>query len=143
MLVQYFVPVNFLNLHTCLVVGNILGHGSNVVEGCHVVNINFHTKGVLDESLQTNLVERIHCKIGLDMVSTVYGNLLFLLDVVLQYLVFIAGRLGYCLHLGGMILATTSQYILQLISLQFVQLGAWQVVPVNHYGHELLVARCV
>ena len=143
LLVQYLVPVNLLDLHTCLVAGDVLGHCGNVVECRHIVDIDFDTKGVLDKSLQANLVERVHCKVGLDVICAVYGDLLFLLYVVLQYLVLVAGRLGGCLYLGCVVFATPCKDVLQLVSLQLVQLGAWQVAAVYHNGHQFLVAWCV
>ena len=56
----------------------------DVGEVGHRVNADRRAEGVLDESLQAYLVERVEGKVGLDVVGGMNGNAFFRLDEVLD-----------------------------------------------------------
>ena len=66
-LVQQTVPIHFLNLYLCLAGCHMLSHCLDIGEGSHLLHKNLHTKGMLYEALQTNLIKGVHSQVRLDM----------------------------------------------------------------------------
>ena len=92
-LVEDAVPVDLFDFDACLVVGHMLGEFEDIAEGGDAFGRDLHAEGLLEEALQTYLVERIELKVGVEVVGGTDGTLLLVLDVVLDDLVFGEGRL--------------------------------------------------
>lgn len=136
--VEDVMPVYLLDLDARLVVGHVFGEFEDIAEGGDAFGRDVHAEGLLEEALQTYLVERIELQVGVEVVGRTHGALLLVLDVVLDDLVFGEGWLDDALLvLVGMFARRDEGG--ELEALELVHLGARQFAMIDEERHKALV----
>ena len=57
---------------------HIIGQLSDIGEGLYLILFEFHTKGLIEETLEANHVERVEADVGNEMVTRQHVDALFL-----------------------------------------------------------------
>ena len=92
MLAQYFLPVDFLNLHLGLALGHEVRHVRNAAELAELVGRDVEAETRVDEHLEAHLVERVEGEVQLNVVGGADFARFLGLDVAFDDLVLVALR---------------------------------------------------
>ena len=142
MLAEDLLPVDFLDLHPGLALGHVVRHVGHALEGRQLVGGDIEAEAGVDEDLQAHLVEGVEGEVELDVVSRAdFANLLAL-DVSLDYFILVAHGLVEDLGLCGRRRGVDEE-LLELETLNLVELGARQVVVADLEVENLLISRGV